>query len=172
MPQPPPPAMAGENYGLQWFKLCSEGAFFEAHEVLEDPLWQSYPPDTPEKHGLQALIQWAVSLEHLKRGNPHGAMKLSQRACQHKQVYEGMALCVNQKDTVHRLIYDAWHFPYTVLDSAMQVSSQEASSCWVYYHDILLPGWVIQRVTSSDVLTVMTSSFEKARQEKTYESGW
>jgi len=44
--------------------------WFEAHEVLEVP-WRAASGET--KQALQALIQAAVSLEHLRRGNPRGA---------------------------------------------------------------------------------------------------
>lgn len=50
--------------------LIRERQWFEAHEVLEVP-WRA--ADGPLKCCLHALIQAAVSLEHLRRGNPRGA---------------------------------------------------------------------------------------------------
>lgn len=58
--------------------LLARGEWFEAHEVLED-LWREHPPG-PEREALQGLIQAAVALEHLRRGNPVGAAKVWGRA--------------------------------------------------------------------------------------------
>ena len=51
-------------------RLIRAQQWFEAHEVLEDP-WRE--ADGAHKAFLHALIHGAVSLEHLKRGNPRGA---------------------------------------------------------------------------------------------------
>ena len=51
-------------------RLIGERQWFEAHEVLEVP-WRA--ADGALKCCLHALIQAAVSLEHLRRGNPRGA---------------------------------------------------------------------------------------------------
>ena len=51
-------------------RLIVERQWFEAHEVLEVP-WRA--ADGQLKCCLHALIQAAVSLEHLRRGNPRGA---------------------------------------------------------------------------------------------------
>ena len=50
--------------------LIQTRQWYESHEVLEDP-WRE--ASGVEKRALQALIQAAVSLEHLRRGNPRGA---------------------------------------------------------------------------------------------------
>jgi len=51
--------------------------WFEAHETLEVP-WLA---ETGErKRFLQGLIQGAVALEHLRRGNPRGARGLWRKA--------------------------------------------------------------------------------------------
>ncbi|MFT5679220.1 MAG: hypothetical protein ACI8RZ_000124 [Myxococcota bacterium] len=50
--------------------LIQAREWYEAHEVLEVP-WRAAAGET--KLALQALIQAAVSLEHLRRGNPRGA---------------------------------------------------------------------------------------------------
>ena len=50
--------------------MIQAGEWYEAHEVLEVP-WRQASGDT--KLAIQALIQAAVSLEHLRRGNPRGA---------------------------------------------------------------------------------------------------
>ena len=51
-------------------RLIGERQWFEAHEVLEVP-WRA--AEGQLKCCLHALIQAAVSLEHLRRGNPRGA---------------------------------------------------------------------------------------------------
>ncbi len=53
------------------------GRWFEAHEVLEQAWRRSDEPPMPF---LQGLIQWAVALEHHRRGNAHGARALADRA--------------------------------------------------------------------------------------------
>lgn len=53
------------------------GRFFDAHEVLEGAWRRS---DDPRMRLLQGLIQWAVALEHHRRGNAHGARALLDRA--------------------------------------------------------------------------------------------
>jgi len=55
----------------------SAGRWFDAHEVLEAAWRRSDDPPMPF---LQGLIQWAVSLEHHRRGNAHGARALIDRA--------------------------------------------------------------------------------------------
>lgn len=58
-------------------QLIQEQAWFEAHEVLEDP-WRE--ASGLYKCFLHALIHAAVSLEHLKRENPRGAWGQWQKA--------------------------------------------------------------------------------------------
>lgn len=52
-------------------RLFQDGHYFEAHEELE-LVWRATPPGAT-KLFLQALIQFAVSLEHWRRANPRGA---------------------------------------------------------------------------------------------------
>lgn len=52
-------------------ELLWAGQWFHAHEELE-LAWR--PASGDRKLLLQALIQWAVGLEHLRRGNPRGAL--------------------------------------------------------------------------------------------------
>ena len=57
------------------FARCwNEGDFFTAHEVLEG-LWTRHRDD-----GLQGLIQLAVALHHIERGNLSGAKTMIERA--------------------------------------------------------------------------------------------
>jgi len=65
--------LAGFRRGV---RLLNEGAYFEAHEVLED-VWREAPH--AEKKFLQGLIQVAVALYHHSRGNRVGACSLLAR---------------------------------------------------------------------------------------------
>jgi hypothetical protein len=57
------------------FAQCwNEGKFFEAHEVLEG-VWVRR-----RDKGLQGLIQVAVALYHIQRGNVRGARTMIDRA--------------------------------------------------------------------------------------------
>lgn len=50
-------------------ELFNDGQWFEAHEVWED-IW--HMAGGPRKRFYQGLIQCAVTLEHVRRGNPRG----------------------------------------------------------------------------------------------------
>jgi uncharacterized protein len=56
--------------------LFNRGAYFQAHEALED-LWRAAA--APDKSFLQGLTQIAVGLVHHHRGNPVGARSLLAR---------------------------------------------------------------------------------------------
>lgn len=51
--------------------LFNEGEWFEAHEVWED-IWHMASGD--KKRFYQGLIQCAVTIEHIRRGNPRGTV--------------------------------------------------------------------------------------------------
>jgi predicted metal-dependent hydrolase len=51
--------------------LFNQGEFFECHEVLEG-LWKA--ERRPIRDLFQGIIQIAVGLHHLERGNRHGAL--------------------------------------------------------------------------------------------------
>jgi len=57
--------------------LFNEGDFFEAHEVWED-IWHMASGDL--KRFYQGLIQCAVTIEHLRRGNPRGVVNVFKSA--------------------------------------------------------------------------------------------
>jgi len=63
---------------LRGLDLLRRRAWFDAHEALEE-VWQPEPAG-PRRELLQGLIQLAVALEHLRRGNPAGADTLWGRA--------------------------------------------------------------------------------------------
>jgi predicted metal-dependent hydrolase len=56
------------HHGLALF---NRGAWFEAHEAWEE-IWRQ--AGGPRKNFYQGLIQCAVALEHLRRGNPRGVV--------------------------------------------------------------------------------------------------
>jgi predicted metal-dependent hydrolase len=69
---------------LRGIRLFNGGAYFEAHEVLEDA-WRAAP--TVEKKFLQGLIQVAVGLHHHSKGNVVGARSLLSRAARNLSSY-------------------------------------------------------------------------------------
>lgn len=75
--------MDSELY-LRGIRLFNSGAYFEAHEVLEDA-WRAAP--TTEKKFLQGLIQVAVGLHHHSKGNIIGARSLLSRAARNLSGY-------------------------------------------------------------------------------------
>jgi predicted metal-dependent hydrolase len=68
----------------RFVELFNAGAFFEAHEVLED-YWRE--DQSPERPFYQGLIQIAAACVHLQKGTPEGAQKLLQKARQHLAPY-------------------------------------------------------------------------------------
>lgn len=76
-------AMRTEQY-REGIRLFNRGAFFEAHEVLED-VWRAAPKT--EKRFLQGLIQVAVALHHHSKGNLIGAQSLLARAAKNLATY-------------------------------------------------------------------------------------
>jgi len=54
---------------LEGIELFNDGEWFEAHETWED-IWVLATGD--RKRFYQGLIQCAVTLEHIRRGNPRG----------------------------------------------------------------------------------------------------
>ena len=75
--------MDSELY-LRGIRLFNSGAYFEAHEVLED-VWRAAP--VPDKLFLQGLIQVAVGLHHHSKGNVVGARSLLARASKNLSGY-------------------------------------------------------------------------------------
>jgi predicted metal-dependent hydrolase len=68
---------ASFHHGLHLFNT---GQWFEAHEAWED-IWR--PASGVRKAFLQGLIQAAVVIEHIRRGNPRG-MRSVWESCQSK----------------------------------------------------------------------------------------
>lgn len=57
--------------------LFNEGEWFEAHEAWED-IWHMASGE--RKRFYQGLIQCAVTIEHMRRGNPRGVVTVWQSA--------------------------------------------------------------------------------------------
>lgn len=57
--------------------LFNDSQWFEAHEVWED-IWHLASGD--KKRFYQGLIQYAVTIEHMRRGNPRGMRSVYQTA--------------------------------------------------------------------------------------------
>ena len=68
-----PPNLTPEQTALfhSGLALFNAGDYFEAHEAWEE-LWHSLTGEP--KRFMQGLIQCAVTLEHVRRGNPRGVV--------------------------------------------------------------------------------------------------
>lgn len=70
------PSEPRDHQFLQGVGLFNRGEYFAAHEAWED-LWREATGE--EKQFFQGLIQCAVALEHARRGNVCGALRLAER---------------------------------------------------------------------------------------------
>ncbi|HET7744253.1 MAG TPA: DUF309 domain-containing protein [Gaiellaceae bacterium] len=64
--------------------LIRSGAYFEAHEELEDE-WRDAPP--PERDFLQGLVHVAVAWHHAGRGNRPGCERQLEKAARRLEPY-------------------------------------------------------------------------------------
>lgn len=64
--------------------LYAAGYFWEAHEVLE-PLWLALPPESAERHAVQAVIQIANACLKLSMDRPSAALRVVALAEAHLQ---------------------------------------------------------------------------------------
>ncbi len=74
----------------RYLVLLDEGAYFDAHEVLEEAWHPLRIKDDPLKNLVKALINGAVSFEHLKRGKkdaPRKARRVMESYERHKGLY-------------------------------------------------------------------------------------
>jgi len=62
---------------LRGVELFNAGEYFECHEALEE-IW--LPATGAERDFLHAIIQAAVALHHLQRGNHKGAASVYERS--------------------------------------------------------------------------------------------
>lgn len=80
-------------------ELFNEKEFFECHEVIED-LWLATQDEYKDLY--KGVIQAAVALHHLGRGNLRGAQKVYGTSCKYLQKYVPEALGLN----VEKLLSD------------------------------------------------------------------
>jgi len=74
------PAMAGDDPRDLWAQgidLFNSGRFLNCHEVWEE-VWES--AGGPDRLFYQGMIQAAVAILHVERGNPRGARSTWQKA--------------------------------------------------------------------------------------------
>ncbi len=90
-------------------RLFNSGEWFEAHEVWED-IWHMAGGD--RKRFYQGLIQFAVTLVHLQRGNPRGVRSVSRSA---RGKFDGLPKIYQGIDTV-KLLADLEALVRPVLD--------------------------------------------------------
>lgn len=64
---------------LEGIRLFNSGAYFECHEMLED-IW--HPSEGLDRLHYQGIIQAAIALEHMKKGNQVGTQGLYEKACE------------------------------------------------------------------------------------------
>ncbi len=84
--QPAPPEL---RLAVQQFNA---GAYFACHETLE-PLWRR--ARGPRRDLCQGVIQFAVALHHLGRGNRTGAATLLAKAIDHLEHAQGVTTPVD-----------------------------------------------------------------------------
>ena len=79
-------------------ELFNEEEFYECHEVIED-LWLG--TQGRYKDLYKGVIQAAVALHHLKRGNLNGAQKLFKTSTRYLSEYKPKALGLNVEKLVN-----------------------------------------------------------------------
>ena len=99
MPTIPPPGKPPNLFelGLTFF---NDGRYFEAHEAWED-LWRETPP--PLRRFYQGLIQAAVGLYHLERGNRVGARGQLSKSIGHLSQTLDLAHSIDAIDLIRQL---------------------------------------------------------------------
>lgn len=70
---------AGSPLFKAGFTAFDAGYFWEAHELWE-PVWMALPPQSPERHLLQALIQLANAALKSAMGQDRAAARILMRA--------------------------------------------------------------------------------------------
>lgn len=83
----------------------AERDYFECHEVMEE-FWKEHPGDVRSKTYV-ALIQIAVGMYHIRRGNRSGALKMLQSAGRNAQVEDVRSLGLDA-EKLQELILQTW----------------------------------------------------------------
>lgn len=79
--------------------------YFECHEVMEE-FWKEHPGDVRSKTYV-ALIQIAVGMYHIRRGNRTGAVKMLQSAGRNAQAEDVRSLGLDA-EKLQELIFQTW----------------------------------------------------------------
>src|SRR5438874_11132912 len=83
--------------GINFFNA---GRYFEAHEAWED-LWRQTAG--PLRLFYQGLVQAAVGLHHLDRGNPNGATAQLQKSLSKLEQYPDKFCQIDNRKLIHDL---------------------------------------------------------------------
>jgi len=84
----------------QGVRLFNAGDYFEAHEAWE-AAWHQVAGETRDFY--QGLIQCAVALEHVRRGNPRGALTVFERAQPRLEPYPSPYMGIDWRSLVSEL---------------------------------------------------------------------
>jgi predicted metal-dependent hydrolase len=84
----------------EFISLFNNKEFFDAHEVLEQ-LWLE--TEGEDKNFYKGLIQCAVALAHLQRGNRKGADKVCGTACAYLDRYPSAYLGIQNEALVQQM---------------------------------------------------------------------
>jgi predicted metal-dependent hydrolase len=84
----------------EFISLFNQKEFFDAHEVLEQ-LWLE--TEGEDKNFYKGLIQCAVALAHLQRGNRKGADKVCSTACAYLDRYPSEHLGIENDALVQQM---------------------------------------------------------------------
>lgn len=79
--------------------------YFECHEVMEE-FWKEHPGDTRSRTYV-ALIQIAVGMYHIRRGNRNGAVKMLQSAERNAEAPHVLSLGLNP-EKLQELLNQVW----------------------------------------------------------------
>ncbi|MDD9267763.1 DUF309 domain-containing protein [Paenibacillus sp. GCM10023248] len=92
-----------EDYLEYLLQFHAERDYFECHEIMEE-FWKEHPGDVRSKTYV-ALIQIAVGMYHIRRGNRPGAVKMLQSSLRNAQAEHVASLGLDAEELV-RLIRD------------------------------------------------------------------
>jgi predicted metal-dependent hydrolase len=104
-------------------KLFNDGDYFNAHEAWEDA-WHQVSGQ--RKDFYQGMIQCAVALEHVRRGNPRGALMVFARAQSRFEELDCPYMGIDWRTLVTRL--DAFLAPLKKLPKASLAPRQHGQT--------------------------------------------
>jgi len=111
---------------LAGIKAFNQGEYYTAHELWES-VWREAVP--PEKGYYQGLIQAAMALYHLDRGNAVGASRLAGRALQHLSGFPSGYLGVDVSEIKQYLQSFSNEHPHEVAKSGDANSNERSGEC-------------------------------------------